>query len=59
MEVTMSTLIDLFAATKQTEGKSPRTISWYRGFLVRFVAFAGKGQDVRLKDISIDTVANL
>ncbi|MHB1356738.1 MAG: tyrosine-type recombinase/integrase [Anaerolineae bacterium] len=55
MEVTMSTL-DLFAATKQTEGKSPRTISWYRGFLVRFATFAGKGQDVRLKDISIDTV---
>ena len=30
MEITLPTLIDLFSATKQTEGNSNRTIEWYR-----------------------------
>jgi site-specific recombinase XerD len=55
MEITLPTLIDLFSATKQTEGRSPRTISWYREFLTRFATFAGKGGEAKLRDVSIDT----
>lgn len=55
MEVTLATLIDLFLATKQTEGKSPRTISWYRDFLSRFMRFTTNGHETRLREISIDT----
>ena len=55
MEITLPTLIDLFSATKQVEGKSPRTIAWYRAFLTRFATFAGKGDEAKPKDMSIHT----
>jgi hypothetical protein len=32
----MANLIEGFVLTCQTEGKSPKTIEWYTGFLTRF-----------------------
>jgi hypothetical protein len=43
MQVTLPKLIDLFATTKQIEGKSERTITWYRSFLTKFAEFVGNG----------------
>lgn len=53
MEITLSTLIDLFAATKQIEGNSPRTIVWYVRTLSRFVNSVGTDQPAKLGDIDI------
>ena len=39
METTLATLIDLFIATKQTEGRSPSTLQWYRQKLSQFSRF--------------------
>ncbi len=36
MEITIKTLIELFLTTKSTEGRSDRTISWYREKLYPF-----------------------
>lgn len=52
METTLPQFIDLFCATKQTEGKSPRTIQWYRDFLTRFSRFTGNS---RLREVNVDT----
>ena len=53
MEITVPTLIDLFLTTKQTEGRSPRTITWYRDLLTRFAEFVGNGNEARLTDLTI------
>ena len=52
METTLPTLVDLFATTKQAEGRSPKTVSWYREMLSQFVAFTG--EDLPLKDLDVD-----
>lgn len=54
MQAELTTLIEMFCATKQTEGKSPKTISWYHSFLARFADFAGP--EARLKEFSLDQV---
>ena len=41
MGITFPTLIDLLAATKQVEGKRPKTISWYTSMLGGFSRFLG------------------
>jgi len=51
MEITFPTLIDLFAATKQIEGKRPKTISWYTSMLRPFSRFLGEGATI--KDMTI------
>ena len=33
MEITLSDTIDLFVVTKATEGRSPKTTTWYRELL--------------------------
>ena len=53
MDTKLSTLIDLFVATKQTEGRSDATIRWYRDKLVRFSDFLGKGEDATISDVSL------
>ena len=53
MDTKLPTLIDLFAATKQTEGKSPATIEWYRAKLTAFAEFLSNGQPATIKDISL------
>jgi site-specific recombinase XerD len=54
MEATLDTLIELFAATKQTEGKSPRTVTWYRLMLRKFASFAGNGEPARISALSVN-----
>ena len=54
METTLPTLIDLFVTTKQTEGRSERTLGWYRDMLTHFANFLGNGTETKLKDLSID-----
>lgn len=43
LETTIPALIDLFAATKQTENKSKATVAWYRQRLGNFARFMGEG----------------
>ena len=54
MEITLPTLIDLFLTTKQTEGRSPKTISWYREMLTRFARYVGDESEAKLHDIGLD-----
>ncbi|MCL5998692.1 MAG: tyrosine-type recombinase/integrase [Chloroflexi bacterium] len=51
MDTTFEGLIDLFVATKQTEGKSPFTTSWYRRRLRAVAAFLGP--KATLKDLTL------
>jgi site-specific recombinase XerD len=44
MNTTLSSLVDVFASTKLTEGKSKVTVSWYRDMLARFVTWSGDGK---------------
>ena len=53
MEATLDTLIELFLATKQTEGKTRKTVEWYRGMLNRFARFVGNGEPARLADLNV------
>jgi len=53
LETTLPILLDLFVATKQTEGKSPNTIIWYQKRLGEFVRYLG--DTPRLADFSINT----
>lgn len=52
MEAPLASLIELFAATKQTEGRSPKTIQWYRDFMAKFSAFVG--DDPSIRDVNIE-----
>ena len=54
MEITVPTLIDLFLTTKQTEGRSPRTIVWYRDLLTRFAKYVGNESEAKLNDVALD-----
>lgn len=51
MEITLATLIDLFLATKQTEGKTTKTLSWYRQKLEAFDQFLGG--NAPLKEVNL------
>jgi site-specific recombinase XerD len=52
MEATLPSLIDLFVATKKTEGKSRKTVTWYSEMLDKFSRFVGT--DGRIQDITLD-----
>lgn len=41
MDSNLTTLIDDFANTKRTEGKSPKTVDWYVHMLAKYVEFVG------------------
>jgi site-specific recombinase XerD len=47
----LPTLIDLYAATKETEGKAKKTVSWYRWMLGKFAAFVGDAATI--KDVNL------
>lgn len=51
MDTALPTLIDLFAATKKTEGRSNKTVSWYQQMLHRFHSFLG--EDATIKDVTL------
>lgn len=52
MELTLPTLVDLFLATKQTEGKTKKTIGWYRQKLAMFANFVA--EDNSLEDFDLN-----
>jgi site-specific recombinase XerD len=52
MEITLPVLIDQFCATKQIEGKAPKTVSWYRDCLLRFTRH--QGEDIRLPSFTLE-----
>jgi len=52
IETTILTLIDLFTAAKQKEGKAKSTVSWYKKRLSRFAEFVGEG--ARLPDLTLN-----
>ena len=54
MEIALDTLIELFTATKQTEGRSRNTVDWYRRMLTRFAKFMDNGSGAKLKDVTLD-----
>lgn len=54
MQTTILTLVELFLTTKQTEGKSPKTVSWYREKLLPFADFLANGQPAKLPDLTLD-----
>ena len=41
MALTLPVLIQMFVSTKRTEGRAPKTCSWYGEMLRRFAAFVG------------------
>ncbi len=53
METPFATLIDLFLATKKTEGKSPKTITWYGEFLRKFLEYLGT--EAKIGDFTLDS----
>lgn len=53
-DMTLPTLIDLFLTTKQVEGRSKKTVDWYRANLTCFADFlANEDEPVLLKEISL------
>ena len=46
METALPTLIDLFVATKKTEGRAKKTISWYLQMLSKFNQFLGESATI-------------
>lgn len=54
MNLEISALIDLFAATRLTEGRSKKTVEWYRYLLGQFAEFTSSDRTARLSEISID-----
>jgi len=52
METSLSTLANLFAATKQTEGRSIKTVALYRDFLGKFISYLGA--DATVRQLTID-----
>ena len=52
-DMALSTLIDLFIATKQVEGRSQKTLKWYRVFLVEFDRFLANGEPAGLEALTL------
>ena len=50
----LPTLIELFILSKQIEGRSPKTLSWYQANLERFSDFVTDGQVPTLHEITLD-----
>lgn len=51
MEISLNDTIELFIVTKTTEGRSPKTTTWYREMLTCFSDYLG---NPRLAQVSID-----
>ena len=53
-DMALPTLIELFILSKQIEGRSPKTLSWYQANLERFAGFMTNGHAPTLHDITLD-----
>jgi integrase/recombinase XerC/integrase/recombinase XerD len=54
MDLELTAMIDLFAATKLTEGRSQTTVDWYKSMLRRFADFASNGHPAKLSELTVD-----
>lgn len=54
MDTTLTAMLADFAATKKTEGKSPKTVDWYVYLLSKFINFAGP--EATVKDFTLQRV---
>ena len=52
-EITIPQLIELFAATKLTEGRSKKTVEWYEEKLGRFASYLADGGEATIKDLTL------
>ena len=52
-DIPLTDLINLFVLSKQIEGRSQKTLIWYRGHLDRFAEFATGDRPVALRDLTI------
>ncbi len=50
----LTTLIDLYIVSKQIEGRSPKTLTWYRANLERFAEFITNGHEATVSDASLE-----
>lgn len=53
-DTTLRIPIDLFTASKQIEGRSPKALGWYRANLDRFAGFVSGREPARLGELSVD-----
>lgn len=53
MELPLTTLLEMFVATKLTEGRSPKTTAWYRQMITHFILYLRP--DSTLKDFTLDS----
>ena len=53
MEMTLSDLLELFAATKRTEGRAEKTVSWYEEMIGRFVRYLQDDTEPMLEDLCL------
>lgn len=54
VEMSLPALIDLYILSKQIEGRSLKTLTWYRANLERFANFATNGHTPGLSDVSLN-----
>ena len=54
MELTLDRTLEMFLATKQTEGRTPKTISWYQDMITRFIEYLQDGTPTTLAHFSLD-----
>lgn len=57
-DFSLPTLIELFILSKQIEGRSPKTLSWYQANLTRFSDFLTGEQVPTLQEITLDNARN-
>lgn len=50
----LATVIDLYIVSKQIDGRSAKTLGWYRDNLERFAEFTSNGSEATLREVSLD-----
>ena len=54
MTITLPQLIEQFCATKQVEGKTQKTVKWYKESLHRFISYLTNGHETTLSDLTLE-----
>jgi site-specific recombinase XerD len=52
--LSLASMIDLFIVSKEIEGKSQKTLGWYRSMLIAYADHAGQGEDVPFDELSLE-----
>lgn len=53
-DMALPTLIDLFIQSEQIEGRSQKTLKWYRANLNSFSEFMTNGRPATLRELTLD-----